>query len=165
LENRSEHPIARAFGRAPQAADFVESVPGLGPQGSVGGRTLRIGHPGFVAEGYQGDAPKIPQDQGQWLLLGDDRGPLAWRVLDDRLRADASLLLDACRQRGWNTLLLSGDSSPMVGKIATQLGFDEAKGGLTPSDKLAHLQQLQAEGRRVLMLGDGVNDVPVLAAA
>jgi len=165
LENRSEHPIARAFGRAPQAADFVDSAPGLGLLGSVSGRALRIGQPGFVAEGYKGDAPKIPQDQGQWLLLGDERGPLAWLVLDDRLRADAPALLDACRQRGWNTLLLSGDSSPMVGKIAAQLGFDEARGGLTPSDKLAHLQRLQAEGRRVLMLGDGVNDVPVLAAA
>ena len=165
LENRSEHPIARAFGRAPQAADFVDSVPGLGLQGAVAGRPLRIGHPSFVAEGYLGSAPKIPGDQGQWLLLGDDRGPLAWLVLDDRLRADAPSLLDACRQRGWNTLLLSGDSSPMVGKIASQLGFDHAQGGLTPADKLAHLQQLQAAGRRVLMLGDGVNDVPVLAAA
>ncbi|WP_313104174.1 heavy metal translocating P-type ATPase [Stutzerimonas nitrititolerans] len=165
LENRSEHPIARAFGRAPQAADFVDSVPGLGLQGAVAGRSLRIGHPRFVAEGYLGSAPKIPDDQGQWLLLGDERGPLAWLVLDDRLRADAPALLDACRQRGWNTLLLSGDSSPMVGRIAEQLGFDEALGGLTPADKLTHLQRLQADGRRVLMLGDGVNDVPVLAAA
>ena len=165
LENRSEHPIARAFGRAPQAADFVDSVPGLGLQGAVAGRSLRIGHPRFVAEGYLGSAPKIPDDQGQWLLLGDERGPLAWLVLDDRLRADAPALLDACRQRGWNTFLLSGDSSPMVGRIAEQLGFDVALGGLTPADKLAHLQRLQADGRRVLMLGDGVNDVPVLAAA
>src|SRR5690606_3272332 len=80
LENRSEHPIARAFGRAPQAADFVDSVPGLGLQGAVAGRSLRIGHPRFVAEGYLGSAPKIPDDQGQWLLLGDERGPLAWLV-------------------------------------------------------------------------------------
>ncbi|HCL74401.1 heavy metal translocating P-type ATPase [Stutzerimonas nitrititolerans] len=165
LENRSEHPIARAFGRAPQAADFVDSVPGLGLQGAVAGRSLRIGHPRFVAEGYLGNAPKIPDDQGQWLLLGDERGPLAWLVLDDRLRADAPALLEACRKRGWNTLLLSGDSSPMVGRIAEQLGFDAALGGLTPADKLTHLQRLQADGRRVLMLGDGVNDVPVLAAA
>src|SRR5690606_11480260 len=74
-------------------------------------------------------------------------------------------LLEACRQRGWNTLLLSGDSSPMVGRIASQLGFDQASGGMTPDDKLARLQELQSKGRKVLMLGDGVNDVPVLAAA
>ena len=166
LENRSEHPIARAFGRAPQAADEVESVPGLGLQGSVGGRSLRIGQPAFVAAGYGSSvAPTIPGDQGQWLLLGDSTGPLAWFVLNDRLRSDAPALLQACRQRGWRTLLLSGDSSPMVGSIAAELGIEQAVGGLTPADKLARLQQLQAEGRRVLMLGDGVNDVPVLAAA
>ncbi|WAE63793.1 heavy metal translocating P-type ATPase [Stutzerimonas sp. R40042] len=165
LENRSEHPIARAFGRAPLPAESVETVPGLGLVGSVDGRVLRIGQPSFVAEGYGNPPPSIPGDMGQWLLLGDDHGPLAWLVLDDRLRDDAPALLDACRGRGWKTLLLSGDSSPMVGQIAAELGIDQAEGGLTPAAKLARLQALQAQGHRVLMLGDGVNDVPVLAAA
>ena len=165
LENRSEHPIARAFGRAPQPADTVDSVPGLGLQGSVGGRNLRIGQPAFVAAGYGAAAPVIPGDQGQWLLLGDEQGPLAWLVLDDRLREDAPALLAACRRKGWKTVLLSGDSSPMVGQIAEQLGIDQAEGGLTPAAKLARLQEIQGQGRRVLMLGDGVNDVPILAAA
>ncbi|MBK3869795.1 cadmium-translocating P-type ATPase [Pseudomonas stutzeri] len=165
LENRSEHPIARAFGRAPLAAESVESVPGLGLQGSVNGRILRIGQPNFVADGYGQSAPTIPGQQGQWLLLGDGQGPLAWLVLDDRLRDDAPALLEACRRRGWQTLLLSGDSSPMVGQIATELGIDQAEGGMTPAAKLARLQALQAQGHRVLMLGDGVNDVPILAAA
>ena len=118
LENRSEHPVARAFGRAPQAADAVTSFPGLGLQGSVGQRTLRIGQPDFVAIGYAGAAPEIPGKEGQWLLLGDAQGPLAWLVLNDRLRDDAPALLQACRSRGWDTVLLSGDSSPMVGEIA-----------------------------------------------
>jgi Cu2+-exporting ATPase len=165
LENRSEHPIARAFGRAPQAADAVTSFPGLGLQGSVGQRTLRIGQPDFVAIGYAGSAPEIPGKEGQWLLLGDTQGPLAWLVLNDRLRDDAPALLQACRSRGWDTALLSGDSSPMVGEIAQQLGISDAHGGMTPTDKLIHLQRLQTDGRRVLMIGDGVNDAPVLAAA
>ncbi|VXC75945.1 heavy metal translocating P-type ATPase [Pseudomonas sp. 9Ag] len=165
LENRSEHPIARAFGRAPQAADAVTSFPGLGLEGSVGQRTLRIGQPDFVAVGYAGAAPEIPGKEGQWLLLGDTQGPLAWLVLNDRLRDDAPALLQACRSRGWDTVLLSGDSSPMVGEIAQQLGISDAHGGMTPTDKLTHLQRLQADGRRVLMIGDGVNDAPVLAAA
>jgi len=165
LENRSEHPIARAFGRAPLPAESVETVPGLGLVGSVDGRVLRIGQPSFVAEGYGNPPPSIPGEMGQWLLLGDDHGALAWLVLDDRLRDDAPALLDACRGRGWKTLLLSGDSSPMVGQIAAELGIDQAEGGLTPAAKLARLQALQAQGHRVLMLGDGVNDVPVLAAA
>jgi Cu2+-exporting ATPase len=165
LENRSEHPIARAFGRAPLAAESVETVPGLGLLGCVEGRNLRIGQPNFVAEGFSQPAPVIPGEQGQWLLLGDERGPLAWLVLDDRLRDDAPALLAACRRRGWQTLLLSGDSSPMVGQIAKELGIDQAEGGMTPAAKLTRLQALQAQGHRVLMLGDGVNDVPVLAAA
>lgn len=165
LENRSEHPIARAFGRAPQAAEAVDSIPGLGLQGTVAGRVLRIGQPDFVADGYSGAAPAIPGTDGQWLLLGDTQGPLAWLVLDDRLREDAPALLQACRNKGWRTVLLSGDSSPMVGEIARRLGIEDAHAGMTPNDKLVYLQQLQAAGHRVLMVGDGVNDAPVLAAA
>ena len=165
LENRSEHPIARAFGRAPLAAEDVHSTPGLGLEGRVGEQRLRIGQPGFVCELSGSALPSMPDEAGQWLLLGDTRGPLAWLVLDDRLRADARALLDACKARGWHTLLLSGDSSPMVASVAAELGIDEARGGLRPDDKLQVLQQLHKEGRKVLMLGDGVNDVPVLAAA
>jgi len=165
LENRSEHPIARAFGRAPLAAEHVQSFPGLGLEGSVGEQRLRIGHPVFVCEPSGAAVPLMPDEPGQWLLLGDDVGPLAWFVLDDRLRTDAPALLAACKARGWRTLLLSGDSSPMVASVAAELGIDEARGGLRPDDKLAVLQQLHQQGRKVLMLGDGVNDVPVLAAA
>lgn len=165
LENRSEHPIARAFGRAPMAAEEVHSTPGLGLEGLVEERRLRIGQPRFVCELSGAMVPSMPEEAGQWLLLGDSQGPLAWLVLDDRLRADAPALLAACKARGWRTLLLSGDSSPMVASVAAELGIDEARGGLRPDDKLQVLQQLHKEGRKVLMLGDGVNDVPVLAAA
>ena len=165
LENRSEHPIARAFGRAAQAAEEVRSVPGLGLEGLVGEQRLRIGQPGFACELSQCPIPDMPDEPGQWLLLGDTQGVLAWFVLDDRLRDDAPALLAACKARGWHTLLLSGDSSPMVASVAAELGIDEAQGGLRPDDKLQVLQKLHAQGRKVLMLGDGVNDVPVLAAA
>ncbi|UXJ55185.1 heavy metal translocating P-type ATPase [Pseudomonas citronellolis] len=165
LENRSEHPIARAFGRAPQPAEAVESHPGLGLEGVVDGQRLRIGQAAFVCALSGQPAPAMPNEHGQWLLLGNARGPLAWLVLDDRLRDDAPALLQACRERGWRTLLLSGDSSPMVQSVAAELGIDEVHGGLRPDDKLAILKQLHGEGRHVLMLGDGVNDVPVLAAA
>lgn len=165
LENRSEHPIARAFGRAAEAAEQVDSHPGLGLQGRVAGRLLRIGQPVFVSQLSGQTPPAIPGEQGQWLLLGDELGPLAWLVLDDRLRDDAPALLDTCRTRGWQVLLLSGDSSPMVGEVARRLGIEQAHGGLTPDAKLAELQKLHQQGHRVLMLGDGVNDVPVLAAA
>ncbi|MGA5720435.1 heavy metal translocating P-type ATPase [Pseudomonas atacamensis] len=165
LENRSEHPIARAFGRAPLAADDVQSTPGLGLEGVVGEQRLRIGQAEFACALSGAALPSMPDEAGQWLLLADTHGPLAWLVLDDRLRDDAPALLAACKARGWRTLLLSGDSSPMVASVAAELGIDEARGGLRPDDKLQVLQQLHKEGRKVLMLGDGVNDVPVLAAA
>ncbi|MBS7558828.1 heavy metal translocating P-type ATPase [Pseudomonas idahonensis] len=165
LENRSEHPIARAFGRAPVAAEEVTSSPGLGLEGLVGTQRLRIGQPAFVCELSGCPVPSMPDEAGQWLLLGDSQGALAWLVLDDRLRSDAPALLAACKARGWHTLLLSGDSSPMVASVAAELQIDEARGGLRPDDKLQVLQQLHQQGRKVLMLGDGVNDVPVLAAA
>lgn len=165
LENRSEHPIARAFGRASIPAEEVHAEPGLGLEGLVQSQRLRIGEPGFVCALSGDTAPSMPDEPGQWLLLGDTSGPLAWLVLDDRLRSDAADLLAACRARGWHTLLLSGDSSPMVQSVAAELSIDEAIGGLRPDDKLEKLKALQQQGRKVLMLGDGVNDVPVLAAA
>lgn len=165
LENRSEHPIARAFGRASEAAEEVLSTPGLGLEGLVNGQRLRIGQPAFVCALSGCAVPPMPDEAGQWLLLGDSDGALAWFVLDDRLRSDAPALLAACKARGWNTLLLSGDSSPMVQSVAAELGIDAARGGLRPDDKLQVLQSLHQQGRKVLMLGDGVNDVPVLAAA
>ncbi|HZX52625.1 MAG TPA: heavy metal translocating P-type ATPase [Pseudomonas sp.] len=165
LENRSEHPIARAFGQAPEAAEAVDSHPGLGLQGRVGEHLLRIGEAGFVCALSAQAVPVITGEHGQWLLLGDEQGPLAWFVLDDRLREDAPQLIAAAKARHWQIMLLSGDSSPMVGEVARQLGIKDARGGLTPDAKLEVLKQLHNQGRRVLMLGDGVNDVPVLAAA
>jgi Cu2+-exporting ATPase len=147
------------------AAEEVFSRPGLGLEGTVGGQILRIGQPAFVCALSACDIPPTPAHTGQHLLLGDRHGPVAWFILDDRLREDAHELLHACKARGWETLLLSGDSSPMVSSVAAELGIDEARGGLRPDDKLAVLQQLHRQGRKVLMLGDGVNDVPVLAAA
>ncbi len=165
LESQSEHPIARAFGHAKAPVEALQNVPGLGIEGVVEGRRLRVGQAEFVSELSASPAPAINGEQGQWLLLGDEQGPLAWFILDDRLREDAPALIEAARGRGWQILLLSGDSSPMVGEVARQLGIDQARGGLTPDAKLAILRDLQTQGRRVLMLGDGVNDVPVLAGA
>ncbi len=165
LENRSEHPIAKAFGRAPIAAEHVTSHPGLGLEGLVEGQRLRIGQAEFVCALSASSIAPAPEQSGQHVLLGDTHGPLAWLILDDPLRADAYQLLHACKARGWKTLLLSGDSSPMVAQVASALHIDETHGSMHPDDKLAALQALQRQGRKVLMLGDGVNDVPVLAAA
>tara|TARA_R110000796_G_scaffold46008_1_gene111260 strand:- start:20148 stop:22607 length:2460 start_codon:yes stop_codon:yes gene_type:complete len=165
LEARSEHPIARAFGRTLEQADSVTSYPGSGLEGECHGQLLRIGKPAFVAELSGKAALALPDQPGQWLLLGDRQGPIAWFVLNDRLRSDAADLIIGLKQRHLNVILLSGDHDQVVQRMASQLGIEQAIGNATPADKLAYLQQWQDEGRKVLMLGDGVNDVPVLASA
>ena len=165
IESCSEHPIARAFGRSASQALDVVNHPGQGMEGRCDERLLRIGKPAFVAELGDWEAPELPNAAGQWLLLGDAIGPIAWFVLNDRLRNDAGELIASLKQRGMRIVLLSGDHTPVVERMAAQLGIEEAIGNAAPADKLAFVQQLQSQGARVLMLGDGVNDVPVLASA
>jgi len=165
IESCSEHPIARAFGRSASQAQDVVNHPGLGMEGRCDGRLLRIGKPAFVAELGNWPAPALPEAAGQWLLLGDAEQPIAWFVLNDRLRNDAGAMVASLKQRGMRIILLSGDHSPVVEHMARQLGIDEAIGNAAPADKLAFVQHLQSQGAKVLMLGDGVNDVPVLASA
>lgn len=165
LESRSEHPIARAFGRATGQAESVVSHPGLGLEGRCAGRLLRIGKPHYVAELSGQAAPSLPDQPGQWLLLGDTTGPMAWFVLNDRVRQDAAKLISSLKERGLRVILLSGDYTHVVEGMADRLGIPEAIGDASPADKLAYVQGLQTQGARLLMLGDGVNDVPVLASA
>lgn len=165
LESRSEHPIARAFGRSVELADSVQAFPGRGLEGVCAGRTLRIGKADFVCGLSGSEAPAYPTDSGQWLLMGDTTGPVAWFVLEDRLRSDARELIDGLKSKGLTVTLLSGDHAAVVDRVARELGIDQAIGNATPDDKLAYVQARQREGATVLMLGDGVNDVPVLASA
>lgn len=165
LESCSEHPIARAFGRSVQSASSVDNVPGQGLQGDCEGHTLRIGKPDFVSALGQYPAPAYPDAPGQWLLLGSASAPIAWFALNDRLRSDAVAMVAALQARNLRVVLLSGDQSPVVQRMAAQLNISEAIGNADPDEKLAYVQAQQARGEKVLMLGDGVNDVPVLASA
>ncbi|MFN3579667.1 MAG: heavy metal translocating P-type ATPase [Pseudomonas sp.] len=165
LEACSEHPIARAFGRSLNQAEEVVSHPGLGLEGRCGERLLRIGKPDFAVALSSVSAPPLPDQPGQWLLLADSQGPIAWFVLNDRLRSDAAALISGLKARKLRVILLSGDHTQVVERMAARLGIDEAFGNASPASKLEFVQQLQAQGSKVLMLGDGVNDVPILASA
>ena len=164
LEADSEHPLAKAFGRSSLIAEAVVRHAGSGLEGWVQGQRLRIGRAEFACALSGCDTPPAPDGTSQWLLLAGDEGPMAWFELDDALRPDAPALVDAAKARGWHILMLSGDSSPAVTHVAGQLGI-AFEGGLSPAGKLAVLNRLHEQGRRVLMLGDGVNDVPSLARA
>jgi len=165
LEARSEHPIARAFQPyrdATLAASEINSVTGQGLEGDIQGARWRLGKPAFASA--QGDAPAAP-DAGQWLLLTEDAVPRAWFRLHDALRDDAAETVAALKARGLEVELLSGDTQSAVGELASALGIATWHAGQSPENKLERIQALQAAGESVVMVGDGINDVPVLAGA
>jgi Cu2+-exporting ATPase len=102
---------------------------------------------------------------GTTIALGDETGPLALFTLEDRLRPDAVTTVEALRERGLSLHVFSGDDPATVKRLAEGLGIEDARGGLTPADKLAALEALEAQGARVAMVGDGVNDAPILSRA
>jgi P-type Cu2+ transporter len=171
LEQHSLHPIARAFQpylRPGIAAGAVREFAGQGLEGRADGHTWRIGKPAFVAAL---SAAPVPESYGasrgadSSLWLGHTDGLVArfgWR---DQLRTDAVSAVAALRARGLDVIIASGDQAGVVQRVAQALGNVQAHGQLDPGAKLRFLEQLRQQGRRVLMIGDGINDGPVLAAA
>ncbi len=173
LEAGSSHPIAQAFmtGAITPALERNEKV-GEGIEGVIAGRRYRLGKPCYAAQLFAGDneeesveALRTGKQYGHWILLADSEGPLCWFRLQDRLRDDAPATVDALQQRGLRIHLLSGDSSDSAAELGMQLQIDRVESGASPERKLQYLAALQRSGRHVLMVGDGINDIPVLAAA
>ena len=164
LEAHSEHPIARAF--APYAgaheASDVQIERGRGIAGRVAGKWLRLGRPDWVA-GLAGGGDTSAAETV--VVLGDEQGVLARFRLADTVRADAPGAVAALQRMGLAVEICSGDAEGPVAAVAAELGIDEWHARQTPQDKLARLADLQGRGRRLVMLGDGVNDAPVLAGA
>ncbi|CAM3934984.1 heavy metal translocating P-type ATPase [Vreelandella rituensis] len=163
LEAHSEHPIARAFRPFRDAtvqANEVQSHTGQGLSGSINGARWRLGKPEFAAI-----QPLTIPDEGQWLLLAEEGEPRAWFGLHDAIREDAGETVMALQAAGLKVELLSGDTSHAVASLARQLNIDTWQASTSPEGKLERLQQLQASGETVIMVGDGINDIPVLAGA
>lgn len=162
LEAGSNHPIARAFDSADFLPDSVDYPVGYGASGTVGERQYRLGRPGWA---WPHRLLSPPGEQGLWLLLADDREPLAWFGLDDSLRPEAPAVIAGLQRRGLCLHLLSGDPSPAAAALGQRLEMDRIRTGASPTEKLDYVRALQQEGRQVMMVGDGVNDLPVLAQA
>ncbi len=168
LARDSEHPVARVLALHGAAGDTVEELrshPGKGMEGMIGGVRYRLGNVAFVAELAGGEPPVTGEHVGTPVYLGSGQGWLACFELRDRLREDALEAVRALRELGLTTHIYSGDAPGAVAGVARELGIDDWAAQLRPEDKLERVRALQAAGHRVIMVGDGVNDAPVLAGA
>lgn len=167
LEAYSEHPIARAFrSNAAEdavllAASKVTPVIGHGIEGVIDGRHYRLGSARWLGISDTHAA----QTDGLVIYLADEDRALARFLLTDTLRPDAKALIQAFKAAGLKTTILTGDSSAQADEVARELGVDELVKGVTPDGKLAYLKEHEARGDISIMVGDGINDAPVLAGA
>ncbi len=162
LEKYSTHPIARAFTDIEASSiSLPEQISGQGIQGQWQGLTVRLGRADFAWS----HPSTAPDTAGQWLLLASDQQPLGWIQLNDSLRRSAFTVVKGLQQRGIAVSLLTGDPGESGPRVAAELGISDVRAGMTPSDKLAAVNTWQQAGEKVMMVGDGINDVPVLAGA
>jgi Cu2+-exporting ATPase len=169
LARQSLHPVSRAIASAAGSVGWhatnVTDTSGQGVQGEVTGETgwqprrLRLGSAAFC-----GVAPS-PDAQGTHVHLSDEEGWLATFTLDETLRPNARQALGTLTRMGLQVQLLSGDAPAAVERLAWRAGIENAWGAQSPEDKLAHVANAQEVGHRVAMVGDGMNDGPVLARA
>ncbi|MET4693526.1 heavy metal translocating P-type ATPase [Endozoicomonas lisbonensis] len=165
LEAHSEHPIAKAFRTTTSTLSVqkVKTYTAQGVEGVIDGNVYRIGKPDFC---LPEDSPARPEGTGQWLMLSKNHTALCWfRMMDDSLRQEACEVVSQLQNRGITVTLLSGDQTNVVATVAEQLNINHWQAQASPDDKLEFIRQQQQQGERVLMVGDGINDVPVLAGA
>jgi P-type Cu+ transporter len=177
-EYASEHPLGRAVVRAaraeglslPPAQDF-SALSGHGVRACVEGRQIMLGNSRLLAtEGVNTEilAPAYVHIQAQartalWLVV--DGEAVAVLAVADQLKNDAVATVAALKQSGLRVVMMTGDNHATAQAIAAQAGIDEVFAEVLPAEKAAHIQRLQAQGLRVAMVGDGINDAPALAQA
>ncbi len=162
LESEATHPIARAFAHPAILSEVSErqQIAGLGVAAHIQGKAYRIGRADFALSPA---AQALPYPAGDIILSCEGRA-LAAFTLEDQLRDDASLAIADLQAAGCQTVLLSGDSAARVAEVAQRLKITQWYADQQPAAKITVLEQIQAAGP-ALMVGDGVNDAPVLARA
>ncbi|MEV7363528.1 heavy metal translocating P-type ATPase [Streptomyces sp. NPDC091299] len=180
-EHPSEHPLARAVVDAARergldlpATDDFDSTPGVGVSASVDGRAIAVGAPARLLE-RSSDAHSVLaaitarelEDSGRTaVLVTVDGTPVGLFAIADRLRIDATATV-ACLASltGTAPMLLTGDNARAATRLADEVGIDDVRAELLPQHKVEAVKELEHAGRRVMVVGDGVNDAPALAAA
>ena len=161
LARASSHPMARAIARAagegPLASGVIEHA-GLGVEGMIDGRPARLGRAAFVG------VPTLRSGETE-LWFGFETGAKVRLQFSDVLRPDAAATVEALKARGITVEILSGDQVGAVKAAADTVGVSDWRAGLTPQEKSGAIDRLAADGRKVLMVGDGLNDAAALARA
>lgn len=162
LEQASTHPIAHAFRSDRSLPDVTDAATHVsqGVSGTIGKSEWRIGHASFALN------TSVSEDESATVVyLSVDGSKVARFEISDTLRPDARETLDTLRSMGMKLSLVSGDNAGTVSDVAQSLQIDDVHANCTPQDKLRIIEALQAQGERVVMVGDGINDAPVLAGA
>ncbi len=179
VERDAEHPVARAIvasaaerGLAVPAASSFEAIPGRGVRGTVEGRQLAVGGPNLIAQ----DGVTVPEElsafvseaagrgQGAVYLLEEGRALAAFAVAD-AVRPESAEAVKALHAQGLEVIMLTGDAPAVAQAVAKELGIDTVFAQVLPDQKAAKVEELQGQGKRVAMVGDGVNDAPALVTA
>ncbi len=174
-ESDSEHPLARAITSAardreltiPSASDF-SSEPALGVRASVDGHTVEVGGPNLLESHELGELGAVADWKREGAIVlhvlvdGNVAGALR---LADEVRPESKAAVDGLHAQGSDVVMLTGDAEDVARAVASELGIDRVFAGVRPEDKSEKVGQLQSEGHKVVMVGDGVNDAPALATA
>ncbi len=168
LEARSEHPLAHAILTAHPntlAADNVEAITGAGLTGTIDGRTVRLGRPGWLDAGVlTADVTRLQAAGATTVLVESDGEIIGAVAVRDDLRPEAPDVVSHLRSGGMSVVMLTGDNHTTAAGLAAQAGITEVHADLRPEDK-AHLIAAMERRRPVAMVGDGINDAPALALA
>ena len=174
-EQDSEHPLAKATVNAahdrnvkvPTASDF-RSSPAVGVSALVDGRSVKVGGPHLLSETRSSELPiaEAWRTEGAIILhvLVDDQVVGALRLADE-IRTESISAVESLHARGIEVVMITGDAQAVAASVAGRIGVERVFAGVRPEDKAARVRSLQSEGRRVAMVGDGVNDAPALAQA
>ncbi|MGY4491218.1 heavy metal translocating P-type ATPase [Pseudomonas sp. TE3610] len=178
LAARSDHPVSQAIARPAleageallEVTDF-HALAGRGVRGSVNGQVYHLGNHRLVEElglcspKLEAQLDTLERQGKSVVLLLDATGPLAFFAVADTLKDSSRQAIEELHALGIKTLMLTGDNPHTAQAIAAQVGIDQARGNLMPADKLQAIEDLYAQGHRVGMVGDGINDAPALARA
>ncbi|MDN5688504.1 MAG: heavy metal translocating P-type ATPase [Brachybacterium sp.] len=174
-ESESEHPLARAIIERAQAdevdipaASDLSSTPALGVTARVDGSEIRVGGPRLLEETGQAEHPDAAdwREEGAIILhVLRDGAVIGALKLSDEVRTESREAVDALHARGIEVVMITGDAEAVARSVAGELGIDRVFAGVRPEDKSSKVAELQQEGTKVAMVGDGVNDAPALARA